>query len=69
MARTKTTARCMPVDVMVKGRRGRRTYPYKIRLPLPEQRTVNIKKNGQIIKGINVRKKSKYFSTRNARIF
>ena len=50
----------MPVDVMVRGRRCKRMYPYKIKLPLPEQRTVNIKKNGQIIK---------YFSTKNARIF
>ena len=69
MARTKTTIKHMPVDVMVRGRRGRRTYPYKIKLTLPEQRTVNIRKNGQIIKTINVRRKSKYFSTRKARIF
>ena len=69
MTRTKTTVRHMPVDVMVRGTRGRRTYPYKIKLPLPEQRAVNIKKNGQTIKTINVRRKSKYFSARNARIF
>ena len=69
MTRTKTTVRHMSVDVMVRGTRGRRTYPYKIKLPLPEQRTVNIKKNGQTIKTINVRRKSKYFSARNARIF
>ena len=60
MARTKITVRRMPVDVMVRGRRRKRTYPYKIKLLLPEQGTVNIKKNGQIIK---------YFSTKNARIF
>ena len=59
----------MPVDVMVRGRRGKQTYPYKIKLPLSVKRTINIKKNGQIIKTINVRKNSKYFSTKNARIF
>ena len=69
MARTKTTVRRMPVDVMVRGRLGKRTYPYKIKLPLLEQRTVNIKKNSQIIKTINVRTNSKYFSTKNVRIF
>ena len=69
MARTKSTIRRMPVNVMVRGRRHKRTYPYKNKLPLPEQSTVNIKKNGQIIKRINVRRKSKYFSTRNGRIF
>ena len=69
MARTKATVRGMSVDVIVSGRRGKRTYPYKIKLPLPEQRTVNIKKNGQIIKTINVKRKSKYFTMRNARIF
>ena len=69
MARIKTTVRRMPVDVMVRGRLGKPTYPYKIKLPLLEQRTVNIKKNDQIIKTINVRTTSKYFSTKNARIF
>ena len=69
MARKKTTVRRMSVDEMVRGRHGRRTYPYKIKLPLPEQRAVNITKNDQIIKTNNIRRKSKYFSTGNARIF
>ena len=69
MARTKTTVRRMRVDVLVRGRCRKTTYSYKIKLSLPEQRTVNIKKNSRIIKAINVRRKSKYFSTRNARIF
>ena len=30
------TVRCMPVDVMIRGRLGKQTYPYKIKLPLPE---------------------------------
>ena len=69
MAKKKTTVRRMPVDEMVRGRHGRRTYRYKIKLPLPEQRAVNITKNDQIIKTNNIRRKSKYFSTGNARIF
>ena len=50
MAKTKTTVRRMPVDAIVRGRCGRQTYLYEIKLPLPKQRTVNIKKTGQIIK-------------------
>ena len=63
MARTKETVRRWPADVkrMARSRRGRRIYPYKIKLTLPEQKTVNVKKNGQVIKIINVRRKSKYF--------
>ena len=71
MARSKLTMPRWPADItrMARGRRGRRIYPYKIKLTLPEQKTVNIKKNGQVTKTINVRKKSKYFSTRSARMF
>ena len=71
MVRTKVTVRRMPnaVTGIARGLRGRRIYPYKIKLTLPEQKTVSIKKNGQIIKTINVRRKSKYFSTRSARMF
>ena len=43
--------------------------PFKIKLTLPEQKTVDIKKNGDIIKTITVRRKSNYFSDRNARNF
>ena len=49
--------------------RTKRIYPYKIKLTLPEQKQVSIKKNGNVIKTINVRRKSKYFSTRNGRLF
>ena len=38
-------------------------------MTLPEQRTENIKKNGNIIKTITVRRKSKYFTDRNAKTF
>ena len=47
----------------------KKTYPFKINLTLPSQKTVNIKKNGQIVKTINVRRKSKYFSGRSAMVF
>ena len=39
------------------------------KLTLPEQKPVNVKKNDQVIKTINVRRKSKHFSTRSARMF
>ena len=35
----------------------------------PEQKTVNIPKNGQIVKTINVRRKSKHLNGRNALLF
>ena len=44
---------------------GKTLRPLKIKVTLPEQKTVDIKKNGQIVKRINVRGKAKYFSGRN----
>ena len=35
--------------------------PFKIKLTSPAQKTVTIKKNGQPVQTINVRRKSKYF--------
>ena len=65
MARTKATGRRLPV-VEVRNDFQRRTIkPFKIKEILPEQKTVVIKKNSEIIKTINVRRKSKYFSGRN----
>ena len=72
MARTKVTKRQeLPDWLLLRGRQQRiwRTYPYKIKLTLPEQKQVNIKNNGQLIKTIKVKCKSKYFSTRSARSF
>ena len=43
--------------------------PFKIKLTLPEQKTVNIKKGGNVIITIRVRQKSKYFSDRTGRTF
>ena len=47
----------------------KKTYTFKIKLTLPSQKTVNIKKNEQIVKTINVRRKSKHFSGRSAMVF
>ena len=45
----------------IKFKRGT-VYPFKIKQILPAQKTVNITKNGQVMKTINVRRKSKYFT-------
>ena len=42
--------------------RKKTIYQFKLKEILPEQKTVNITKDGQIIKTINVRRKSKYFN-------
>ena len=73
MARTKLTVCCqrrLP-DWLTYTRlmRQRRTYPYKIKFNLPEQKKVDIRKNGDIIKTISVRCKSKYFNDWFARVF
>ena len=47
----------------------KKIYPFKIKQILPAQKTVKITKNGQALKTITVRKKSKYFSGRNRLIF
>ena len=37
---------------------------FKIKTLLPEQKTVNIKKNGQVIRTVTVRRKTKKFTDR-----
>ena len=78
MARTKATVRRLPVKTcrlpawLVNreySMQKRTVYPFKIKEALPEQWTVNITKNGQTIKTINVRKKSRYFNGKNRLIF
>ena len=73
MVRTNVTVRRMPDKMrklpawMVNREYGRKRtiYPFKIKQTLPAQKTVNITKDGQVIKTINVRGKSKYFSGKN----
>ena len=42
---------------------------YKIKTLLPEQKTVYIKKNGQVVRTVNVRRKTQKFSDCWARNF
>ena len=78
MARTKLIMRRMSVKMtklpawMINREydgRKRRIFPFKIKQTLPERRKVHITKNGQIVKTINVRRKSKYFNGKNRLIF
>ena len=78
MARTKVTVRRMsdkvqklPAWMINKeyGGRKRTVYPFKIKQTLPVQKRVNITKNGQVVKTINVKRKSKYFSGKNRLAF
>ena len=75
MVRTKLTAKLWPRTsrippwLMNKRQQRKVKKPFKIKLTLPEQRTVTIKKGGNVIKTIRVRRKTKYFTDRNARIF
>ena len=69
MVRTKATVRKLDDFRVVARNRKRTVYPFKIRLTLPEQKTVNITKNGEIVKTINIRKKSEYFNEKNRLVF
>ena len=69
MVGTKETVRRLD-DFRAVARDKKRTfYLFKIKLTLPEQKTVNITKNGQTLKPINIRRKSKYFNGINRLIF
>ena len=71
MARTKATVRRMP-DMTKKlpaDFKKRTIYLFKIKQTLTAQKTVNITKNAQVVKTINVRRKSKYFRGKNKLIF
>ena len=54
---------------MNRRQRQKVSKPFKIKLTLPEQKTVIIKNRGNVIKTIRVRRKTKYISDRNARNF
>ena len=75
MVRTKLTARSWPKTshippwLMNKRQRRKVKRSFKIKLTLPVQKTVTIKKGGNVIKTIRVRRKTKYFNDRNARTF
>ena len=78
MARTKATVRRLPVKThqlpaCIVNReydtKKRTLYPFNLKETLPVKRTVNITKNRQAIRTINVRRKSKYFTSKNRLIF
>ena len=79
MVRTKLTVRRWPKPLrrtsrtppwLMKTRQRKKVKrPFKIKLTLPEPKTVNIKKGGNVIKIKTVRRKAKYFTDRNARTF
>ena len=54
---------------MNKRRQRKVKRPSKIKITLPEQKTVDIKENGNVIKTIRVRRKTKYFIDRNGKAF
>ena len=53
--------RNLPPWLMNREYGRKRVRPFKIKLTSPAQKTVTIKKNGQPVQTINVRRKSKYF--------
>ena len=73
MVRTKLTAKRWPRTsrvppwVMNKCQQRKVKQPFKMKVTLPEQETVNIKKGGNVIKTMRVRRKTKYFTDRYAR--
>ena len=75
MARTKVAVRRLPVKTHLPGWLFNREYGRRKTLPVQNKRnttgkkTVNITKNGKIIKRINVKQKSRYFNGRNRLIF
>ena len=72
MVRTKLTAKRIPhlPEWLINRRKKlKNKRPFKIKAALPEQRQADIKKNGNVIKTINVRRKSTYFNDRWAKTF
>ena len=77
MVRAKVTVRRMLNKIqklpawMVNREYGKKRtiHPFKTKQILPAQKTVNITEKGHVLKTINVRIKSKYFSGKNCLIF
>ena len=61
MARTKAIVRRLPVAVARSDFRRRTIRPFKIKEILPQQKSVNIRKDGQVIKIINLRRNQNIF--------
>ena len=77
MVRTKAAVRRLPVKTrrltgwLIKGEycKKKTIYSSKIKEILPEQKAANITKDGQVIKTVNVRRKSWYVNCKNKLIF
>ena len=67
MARTKLTVkriRLIPPWLLNKRQIRKIKRPYKMKMTLPEQKKVDIKKNGNVVKTITIRRKTKCFNDR-----
>ena len=67
MARTKLTVkriRLLPPWFLNKRQIRKIKRPYKMKMTLPEQKKVDIKKNGNVVKTITIRRKTKCFNDR-----
>ena len=69
VSRWPRTSRVPPWLMKRHQQRKKDKRPFKIKLALLEQLTENIKKNGNVIKTIAVRRKSRHFTDRNAKTF
>ena len=58
----------VPKTITLAPQRNRFTE-YKIKTILPEQKTIKIKKNGQVVRTVTVRRKTQRFTDRWARKF
>ena len=66
MVRTKL----VPKRINIRRWPPRKRYTkYKIKTLLPEQKTIEIKKNGQVVRTVTVRRKTQKFTHRWARTF
>ena len=69
MARTKITVRRLQTFVRAQGQRignknimNRRNAMFKIKILLPRSKQIEVKKSGQVLRRMNVRRKSHYFT-------
>ena len=69
LAENKLSAIYDRVNALAVRFRKRTVYLFKIKQILLERKTTDITKNGQVIKTINVRRKSKYLTGKNRLMF
>ena len=70
MVRVKLVSKRITVPKRIRQWPPREPYQkFKIKTLLPEQKTVQIKKNGKVVRTVTVRRKTKRFTDRWARTF